>query len=92
MEDVTLHFYRYPCAERVLKCGLPEWSEHQAIGHDPKVVHYAYSKNAEIPVPSLDDREEHWNSDPCSKRKAQAVSVEFQQRFASANNSWFFQD
>jgi hypothetical protein len=30
-------------------------------GHNSKAVHHAYSKHAEVTVPSLDDWEKQWN-------------------------------
>jgi len=38
-----------------LKCGYPERFAQQALGHNSKAVHYAYSQQAEVTVPSLDD-------------------------------------
>jgi hypothetical protein len=32
-----------------------ERSAQQALGHDSKAVHHAYSKHAEVTVPSLDN-------------------------------------
>lgn len=32
----------------------------QALGHNSKAVHHAYSKHAEVSVPSLDDWEKQW--------------------------------
>ncbi len=52
---VSLHSYRYAWAERALKCGYPERFAQQALGHNSKAVHHAYSKRAEVTVPSLDD-------------------------------------
>ena len=41
--------------------GYPERFAQQALGHNSKAVHYAYSKRAEVTVPSLDDWEKGWN-------------------------------
>jgi hypothetical protein len=30
------------------------------LGHNSKAVHHAYSKHAEVTVPSLDDWEKEW--------------------------------
>ena len=49
---VSLHSYRYAWAERALKCGFPERFAQQALGHNSKAVHGAYSKHAEVTVPS----------------------------------------
>jgi hypothetical protein len=38
----------------------PERFAQQALGHNSKAVHYAYSKHAEVTVPSLDDWEKEW--------------------------------
>ena len=64
MRGVSLHSYRYAWAERALKCGYPERSAQQALGHNSKAVHHAYSKRAEVTVPSLDGWEKQWNQDP----------------------------
>jgi integrase len=60
IEGVTLHSYRYAWAERALKCGCPERFAQQALGHNSKAVHHAYSKHGEVTVPSLDDWERNW--------------------------------
>jgi len=61
IKGVTLHSYRYAWAERALKCGYPERFAQQALGHNSKAVHHAYSKHAEVTVPCLDDWEKGWN-------------------------------
>ena len=66
---VSLHSYRYAWAERALKCGYPERFAQQALGHNSKAVHHAYSKHAEVTVPSLDDWEKEWGKN--SQRNAQ---------------------
>ena len=53
ISGVTLHSYRYAWAERALQCGYPERFAQQALGHNSKAVHHAYSKHAEVTVPSL---------------------------------------
>ena len=60
ISGVSLHSYRYAWAERALKCGYPERFAQQALGHNSKAVHRAYSKQAEVLVPSLDDWEKDW--------------------------------
>ena len=60
IKGVSLHSYRYAWAERALKCGYPERFAQQALGHNSKAVHHAYSRNAEVTVPSLDDWEKQW--------------------------------
>jgi integrase len=52
-----LHSYRYAWAERARKCGYPQRYAQEALGQNSKAVHFAYSKNAEVLVPSLDDWE-----------------------------------
>ncbi len=64
IKGITLHSYRYAWAERALKCGYPERFAQQALGHNSKAVHHAYSKNAEVTVPSLDDWEKQWRQRP----------------------------
>jgi len=59
ISGVSLHSYRYAWAERALKCGYPERFAQQALGHNSKAVHHAYSKHAEVTVPSLAD----WGKD-----------------------------
>ena len=64
INGVTLRSYDYAWAERALKCGYPERFAQQALGLNCKAVYRAYSKNAEVTVPSLDDWEEQWNQNP----------------------------
>ena len=78
IKGVTLHSYRYAWAERALKCGFPERFAQQALGHNSKAVHYAYSKRAEVTVPSLDDWEKQWKKDPRSARQSKVLPVDFQ--------------
>ena len=53
---VSLHSYRYVWAERALKCGYRDRFARQALERNSKAVHHAYSKHAEVTVPSLDER------------------------------------
>ena len=46
-----------PWAERARQCGYPQRFAQEALGHNSKAVHHAYSKHAEVTVPSLDDWE-----------------------------------
>jgi integrase len=78
IEKVSLHSYRYAWAERALKCGFPERFAQQALGHNSKAVHHAYSKRAEVTVPSLDDWEKQWKKDPKSVQQTKVVEVNFQ--------------
>jgi hypothetical protein len=45
----------------------PERFAQQALGHNSKAVHYAYSKHAEVTVPSLDDWEKQWKRQPVAR-------------------------
>jgi integrase len=74
---VSLHSYRYAWAERALKCGYPERFAQQALGHNSKAVHHAYSKRAEVTVPSLDDWEKDWNKNAHSKAQEKLLPVDF---------------
>ena len=80
IEGVTLHSYRYAWAERALRCGYPERFAQQALGHNSKAVHHAYSKNAEVTVPSLDDWEKDWKKNPHGIEKPKLVPVDFTPR------------
>ena len=73
--------YRYAWAERALKCGYPERFAQQALGHNSKAVHHAYSKHAEVTVPSLDDWEKQWQQHP-QGMKPPIVAVDFQSQAA----------
>ena len=77
IEGVTLHSYRYAWAERALKCGYPERFAQQALGHNSKAVHYAYSKHAEVTVPSLDDWEKEWGKSERRLVPAKLVPLDF---------------
>ena len=55
-----------------MKCGYPERFAQQALGHNSKAVHHAYSKHAEVTVPSLDDWEKGWKE----KLKPETLRVE----------------
>ena len=55
----------------------PERFAQQALGHNSKAVHHAYSKNAEVTVPSLDDWERQWKKNPQEMQKPKLVPVEF---------------
>jgi integrase len=78
IKGVTLHSYRYAWEERALKCGYPERFAQQALGHNSKAVHHAYSKHAEVTVPSLDDWEKQWQKNPQELQKPKLVPVDFQ--------------
>ena len=54
---VSLHSYRYAWAERAKVAGMPERYAQQALGHSSKAFARAYSKNAKVIVPSLEEYE-----------------------------------
>ena len=78
IKGVSLHSYRYARAERALQCGYPERFAQQALGHNSKAVHHAYSKHAEVTMPSLDDWEKQWKKDPHGMKQPKVVAVDFQ--------------
>jgi integrase len=57
IKGVTLHSYRYAWAERAKVAGYPERFAQFALGHNSKAVHRAYSRNAKVTLPSLEDYE-----------------------------------
>jgi len=57
VKGVSLHCYRYAWAERAKVVGMPERYAQQALGHSSKAFARAYSKNAKVVVPSLEDYE-----------------------------------
>lgn len=59
---VSLHSYRYAWAERAKVAGYPERFAQEALGHNSKAVHRAYSKRALMRIPSLQDYEERATS------------------------------
>jgi len=56
---VTLHSYRYAWAERAKVVGYPERFAQLALGHNSKAVHRAYSRNAKVTLPPLEDYEKN---------------------------------
>jgi integrase len=54
---VSLHSYRYAWAERAKQCGYPERFAQEALGHNSKAVHRAYSRKALVRLPSLESYE-----------------------------------
>jgi integrase len=77
ISGVSLHSYRYAWAERALKCGYPERFAQQALGHNSKAVHHAYSKHAEVTVPSLDDWEKEWGKNSPRNEQPKLLPVDF---------------
>lgn len=57
IKGVTLHSYRYSWAERAKSAAYPERYAQEALGHNSKAVHRAYSKNAQVIIPALEDYE-----------------------------------
>jgi integrase len=57
IEGVSLHSYRYAWAERAKVCGYPERFAQEALGHNSKAVHRAYSRKAMVKLPSLEEYE-----------------------------------
>jgi integrase len=82
IKGVSLHSYRYAWAERALKCGYPERFAQQALGHNSKAVHHAYSKHAEVTVPSLDDWEKDWQENPQRSVQPKLLPVDFRSQLA----------
>jgi integrase len=87
ISGVSLHSYRYAWAERALKCGYPERFAQQALGHNSKAVHHAYSKHAEVTVPSLDDWEKEWGKNSQRNVQAKLLRVDFRSTLASSAQS-----
>jgi integrase len=54
---ISLHSYRYAWAERAKTVGMPERFAQQALGHSSKAIARAYSKKAQVIVPSLEEYE-----------------------------------
>ena len=54
----------------------PERFAQQALGHNSKAVHHAYSKHAEVTVPSLDEWEKR-KENPQKVIKPAVVQVDF---------------
>jgi len=77
IEGVSLHSYRYAWAERARKCGYPQRFAQEALGHNSKAVHHAYSKHAEVTVPSLDDWEKEWQKNPQATAQPKILAVDF---------------
>jgi integrase len=57
IKGVSLHSYRYAWAERAKQCGYPERFAQEALGHNSKAVHRAYSRMAKVKLPSLESYE-----------------------------------
>ena len=57
IKDVTLHSYRYAWAERAKAAGYPERYAQVNLGHNSKAMTRAYSRKAEVEMPSLSEYE-----------------------------------
>lgn len=57
VSGISLHSYRYAWAERAKSCGYPERFAQEALGHQSKAVHRAYSRQAQVTLPALEDFE-----------------------------------
>jgi hypothetical protein len=70
-----------------LKGGYPERFAQQALGHNSKVVHHAYSKHAEVTVPSLDDWEKEWGKNSQRNAQPKLLPVDFRSPLAARAQS-----
>jgi integrase len=57
IKGISLHSYRYAWAERARIAGMPERFAQESLGHGSKAVHRAYSKKAQVNLPSLEEYE-----------------------------------
>ncbi len=57
IKGVTLHSYRYAWAERAKTAGYPERFAMENLGQNSKAVHRAYSRKAQVELPSLGEYE-----------------------------------
>jgi integrase len=57
IKGVSLHSYRYAWAERAKKAGYPERYAQVNLGHNSKAMTRAYSRKAEVEMPSLSEYE-----------------------------------
>ena len=57
IKGVSLHSYRYAWAERAKTAGYPERFAQEALGHNSKAIHRAYSRKAKVELPSLGEYE-----------------------------------
>ena len=59
----------------------------RALGHNSKAVHHAYSKHAEVTVPSLDDWEKDWQENPQRSGQSKLLPVDFRSALAAVAQS-----
>jgi integrase len=57
IKGVSLHSYRYAWAERAKMAGYPERYAQVNLGHNSKAMTRAYSRKAEVEMPSLSEYE-----------------------------------
>ena len=57
IKGVSLHSYRYAWAERAKAAGYPERYAQVNLGHNSRAMTRAYSRNAEVQMPSLSEWE-----------------------------------
>ncbi len=57
IKGITLHSYRYAWAERAKSAGMPERFAMENLGQNSRAIHRAYSKNAQVFIPALEDYE-----------------------------------
>jgi len=73
ISGVSLHSYRYAWAERAKASGYPERFAMQALGQSSKAIHRAYSRKAQVIVPSLEEYEKKTAERPAILRLASAA-------------------
>ena len=56
-DGVSLHSYRYAWAERAKTAGYPERFAQVNLGHNNRAMTRAYSRKAEVELPSLGEYE-----------------------------------
>ena len=84
IKGLSLHSYRYAWAERARSAGYPERYAQEALGHNSKAVHRAYSKKADVKVPSLDVWEQNHRVSSPDGADAKILRV----GFSSASHSF----
>ena len=57
IKGISLHSYRYAWAERAKTAGYPERYAQVNLGHNSKAMTRAYSRKAEVEMPSLSEYE-----------------------------------
>ena len=75
---ITLHSYRYAWADAPRPAVSPERFAQEALGHNSKAVHRAYSKKAQVKVPALEDYEK-------SFQQSNVIPVQFPKLHADSS-------